>query len=109
MFEEVERAGIGPMQVVEQQHQQAAHGAAAQEPGGGMERPVAQLPGVAGDADDRRSSAEVEAKQLAEQRALLRAALAEGRPQRLLERDAHLVAGAAVADASRTKRSRIRP
>ena len=62
--------------------------------------PVAQLPGVAGDADVAAASALKSRPNSWPSSALCsRAALAEGRPQHLLERDAHLVAGVAVADA----------
>ena len=69
VVEEVERAVVGPVQVVELQHERRARRArdAAQRLRGGMEAAVADLPGVVADAADVAAAAVVQADQVAEQ------------------------------------------
>ena len=100
VVDEVERALVGPVQVVQQERDRRAV-ALVQQPevlGQRVERTVAQLPGIVGDAGDVRAVAVVEADQVADQCRLLGGALAEPRAQPLRELGLSHGLGVAIED-----------
>ena len=82
MVERVQRFVVGPLQVVQHQHQRLRGGKQLQATDPGVQAAALQLLAVAQDAGDEGAGAVVQADELAQQRSLLVGRVTEDRPQR---------------------------